>query len=88
MFPLAGGRILPTAPGGRPVEWAAIGRSGGVSAAPYDSLNLAGYVGDDAGAVAVNRGRVAALLGLPPEAMVVMDSVHGADVALVDAPGV
>lgn len=88
MFPLAGGRILPTAPGGRPVEWAAIGRSGGVSAAPYDSLNLAGYVGDDPGTVAVNRGRVAALLGLPPEAMVVMDSVHGADVALVDAPGV
>ena len=30
-------------------------RSGGVSAAPYDTLNLSGAVGDDPDAVARNR---------------------------------
>ena len=88
MLPLAGGRIAPTAPGGRPVIWAATGRSGGVSRPPFDTLNLAGYVGDDPAAVDANRGRVATGLGLPPVSLAVMDSVHGADIAAVDRPGV
>lgn len=87
MFSLAGGRILPTAPGGRPVIWAATGRWGGVSAPPYASLNLASHVGDDAADVATNRGRVARLLGLPQDALAVMDAVHGADVAFAGEPG-
>ena len=33
-------------------------RSGGVSAAPFDSLNLGAHVGDQAAAVAENRRRV------------------------------
>ncbi len=50
MFPIAAGLVRST--GGRPSSWAATGRSGGVSRPPFDSLNLAGYVGDDGDDVA------------------------------------
>jgi YfiH family protein len=64
------------------------GRSGGVGAAPYDSLNLGGAVGDDPAAVRANRARVESALGLEPGRTVWMRQVHGADVRLVDAvPG-
>lgn len=88
MVSLADGLVLPSAPGGRPARWAATGRSGGASRPPYASLNLAGYVGDDASSVEENRRRVAAQLGLPADQLCVMDSVHGATLAVVDAPGV
>jgi polyphenol oxidase len=88
MFPIAAGVVDPVSPGGRPSSWAATGRSGGASRPPFDTLNLAGYVGDDAAAVDVNRDRLAALLGADPGRWAVMDSVHGADVAAVDGPGV
>ena len=84
----ARGTVEPTAPGGRPVRWAATSRLGGTSLAPYDSLNLAGYVGDAPAAVAANRARVAQALGLEPDRVCLMDSVHGADIAAVDAGGV
>lgn len=41
-------------------------RSGGVSAAPWDCLNLSLSVGDDPAAVAHNRARFAAALGARP----------------------
>ncbi|WP_433325000.1 peptidoglycan editing factor PgeF [Spirillospora sp. CA-294931] len=63
------------------------GRAGGVSAAPYEQLNLGGAVGDDAAAVLANRRRVAAALGVAPGRTVWMRQVHGADVAHVTAPG-
>ena len=59
-------------------------RSGGVSAAPFDSLNLGGAVGDDPEAVRENRARVETALGLPPGRTVWMRQVHGADVRVVD----
>ncbi|WP_131738315.1 peptidoglycan editing factor PgeF [Actinomadura roseirufa] len=62
-------------------------RAGGVSAAPYDSLNLGGAVGDDPAAVTGNRRRAAAALGADPDRTVWMRQVHGADVAFVTAPG-
>ena len=50
-------------------------RCGGVSAAPWDSLNLGAAVGDDPGAVAENRRRfTAALAGARP---VWLRQVHG-----------
>ncbi|WP_143636444.1 peptidoglycan editing factor PgeF [Streptomyces sp. 1-11] len=61
-------------------------RWGGVSAAPYEELNLGGAVGDDAGAVRANRELAAKSLGFAPGAVVWMNQVHGADVAVVDAP--
>ncbi|MDW8803536.1 peptidoglycan editing factor PgeF [Streptomyces scabiei] len=61
-------------------------RWGGVSAAPYEQLNLGGAVGDDAGAVTANRELAAKSLGLEPDRVVWMNQVHGADVAVVDKP--
>ena len=49
-------------------------RAGGVSAAPYDSLNLGDHVGDAAAAVAENRRRYGAALGAQP---VFLKQVHG-----------
>ncbi|MFD6248038.1 peptidoglycan editing factor PgeF [Streptomyces roseolus] len=61
-------------------------RWGGVSAVPYEELNLGGAVGDDPEAVRTNRARAAAGLGLDPGLVVWMNQVHGADVAVVDGP--
>ncbi|MGY0062563.1 peptidoglycan editing factor PgeF [Streptomyces sp. LZ34] len=61
-------------------------RWGGVSAAPYDELNLGGAVGDDAAAVRTNRELAAKALGLDPAEVVWMNQVHGRDVAVVDGP--
>lgn len=56
-------------------------RLGGVSAAPFDSLNLGLLTDDPAAAVATNRLRVARALDLPPERIVFGRQVHGADLA-------
>lgn len=61
-------------------------RWGGVSAAPYDQLNLGGGVGDDPAAVRANRELAATKLGLDPARVVWMNQVHGRDVAVVDGP--
>lgn len=57
-------------------------RHGGVSAGPYDSLNLGGHVGDDPEAVAENRRRLAAALGV--DRLTIADQQHTATVAVVD----
>lgn len=49
-------------------------RAGGVSDAPYASLNLGSHVGDDPVAVGQNRGRLAAVLEARP---VFLNQVHG-----------
>ncbi|GFG75583.1 peptidoglycan editing factor PgeF [Mycobacterium botniense] len=61
-------------------------RAGGVSAPPFDTFNLGDHVGDDPAAVAANRARLAATIGLPPSRVVWMNQVHGAHVAVIDAP--
>ncbi|MGY0023366.1 peptidoglycan editing factor PgeF [Streptomyces sp. cg35] len=61
-------------------------RWGGVSAAPYEELNLGGAVGDDREAVLRNRELAAEGLGLEPTRVVWMNQVHGPDVAVVDGP--
>ncbi|MFJ8190340.1 peptidoglycan editing factor PgeF [Streptomyces sp. NPDC096094] len=61
-------------------------RWGGVSAVPYEELNLGGAVGDDSGAVTANRELAAKSLGVDPARVVWMNQVHGADVAVVDVP--
>jgi purine-nucleoside/S-methyl-5'-thioadenosine phosphorylase / adenosine deaminase len=60
--------------------------SGGVSAAPYESFNLALHVGDDPAAVTANRTRLAGAAGLAPDHVVWMEQIHGATVAAVDGP--
>ncbi|MFG2362292.1 peptidoglycan editing factor PgeF [Streptomyces mirabilis] len=61
-------------------------RWGGVSAVPYEALNLGGAVGDDPDAVRTNRELAAKSLGLDPSLVVWMNQVHGPDVAVVDGP--
>jgi YfiH family protein len=54
-------------------------RTGGVSAPPYDSLNVGMHVGDGISAVTENRERVRRHLGLPAEPEWI-EQVHGTDV--------
>jgi YfiH family protein len=58
-------------------------RAGGVSAAPFDSLNLGRAVGDEAAAVVENRRRFEAAIGVPT---VYLSQVHGREVVRL-APG-
>ncbi len=56
-------------------------RHGGVSTAPYDSLNLGDHVGDRPDTVAVNRSRLQAALQRRP---VFLQQVHGAHCVALD----
>jgi YfiH family protein len=61
-------------------------RAGGVSAPPYDALNVGGKWGDAPASVAENRRRIVRAAGAP---LYVATQVHGADIARVragDAP--
>src|SRR6201996_1873102 len=61
-------------------------RAGGASLPPFDTFNLGDHVGDDPAAVAANRKRLAAAIGLAPDRVVWMNQVHGDRVELVDGP--
>ena len=58
-------------------------RVGGVSAAPFDSLNVGAHVGDTGTAVTENRRRVRTQLRLPAEPLW-LEQVHGIEVADLD----
>ena len=60
-------------------------RSGGVSLAPYDSLNLGNHVGDDAGHVVANRAIFQQTMGARP---VFLNQVHGVAVLKLEADAV
>lgn len=60
-------------------------RAGGVSAAPYDTLNMGASAGDDPEAVTANRRLVAEACGLRPDRLTLMHQVHGRDVIYVPA---
>jgi YfiH family protein len=57
-----------------------------VSAPPFDTFNLGDHVGDDPEAVAANRNRLAATIGLPADRVIWMNQVHSDHVEFVDAP--
>jgi len=59
-------------------------RLGGVSEAPFDSLNLGLLTEDDEAAVAENRQRLAKALGLSPGQVVFARQVHGTN--LIEHP--
>lgn len=68
------------------VRFAFSDRHGGVSAAPYGSLNLGDHVGDDPASVRRNRELAARGLGLAPERVLYLTQVHGAEVAYAGEP--
>ena len=55
-------------------------RQGGVSAAPFDTLNMALHVGDDPAHVWENRRRYLAALGLDAERICTIRQVHGTEI--------
>lgn len=55
-------------------------RCGGVSAAPYDSLNLGTHVGDDLEDVRENRRRLLTAAGLEGTRLLSLNQVHGSKV--------
>lgn len=60
-------------------------REGGVSPAPYDSLNLGLSTSDDPALVEENRRLLLSRFGNPPVAG--LDQVHGSEIHCVDGPG-
>jgi polyphenol oxidase len=61
-------------------------RAGGVSKPPFDTFNLGDHVGDEPEAVAANRKRLAAAIGLDEDHVIWMNQVHGDRVTTVDGP--
>lgn len=62
-------------------------RHGGVSPAPYESLNLGKSTDDTPENTAENRRRFCAALGFSPKNLAWSKQVHGAEIRLVTAPG-
>ena len=62
-------------------------RGGGVSPAPFDSLNLGGTLGDAASRIRENRRRLLAALGIPARRLARTGQVHGAEIAVVTRGG-
>ena len=62
-------------------------RLGGVSGAPFDTLNVGRSTADEPEAVEENRRRILAELGLEPHSIATAGQVHGIDVAAVTDPG-
>lgn len=75
--------IFPDWPAPARVRAVSITRRGGVSPPPYDSLNLAGHVGDDPACVAENRRRLAAAVGLSADPAW-LNQIHGAAVVVAE----
>lgn len=68
------------------IQAVALRRSGGVSSAPFDSLNLASYVGDSAENVSANLAIARDLVSA--QQISVMNAEHGNTVRVVTEPGV
>jgi YfiH family protein len=62
-------------------------RAGGVSAAPFDSLNLGGKLGDSRENIERNRSRLLRAVGVPRRALAWAEQVHGAEIAVIDRGG-
>lgn len=65
-----------------------LARTGGVSAAPFDSLNLGVLTDDPNEVVAENRARLATALGLDSARIPIGLQVHGGELAFHSAPQV
>ena len=73
--------LVPDWPAPRGVHAVFTTRSGGVSSAPWDTMNLGDHVGDVPAQVAANRACLSAALGVHA---VFLQQVHGRDVRVLD----
>lgn len=73
--------LIPDWPAPARVKACVTTREGGVSLAPFDSLNLGDHVGDDPAAVAENRRRLTDHFSITPAWL---QQVHGIDVVEAD----
>ena len=73
--------LMPDWPAPARVKACVTTREGGVSLAPFDSLNLGDHVGDDPSAVAENRRRLTDQFAITPAWL---QQVHGIDVVEAD----
>jgi polyphenol oxidase len=62
-------------------------RHGGISPAPYASLNLGMSTGDTPENIAQNRARYWEALGVGPEQVATSHQIHGSEVLVVTQPG-
>ncbi|CAD5379766.1 Polyphenol oxidase [Pseudomonas sp. OF001] len=76
-----GDLLIPDWPAPARVRACVTTRAGGVSAVPFDALNLGDHVGDEPAAVAENRRRLQALLGCRTAWL---SQVHGVSVVEAD----
>jgi YfiH family protein len=74
--------LIPNWPAPANVRAVFTSRAGGVSAPPYDSLNLGTHVGDRPESVAANRAALQRAVGAHP---VFLNQVHGSAVLALDA---
>ncbi|RVV99145.1 peptidoglycan editing factor PgeF [Mesobaculum littorinae] len=75
-----------TAPALRPVRHGFFTRKGGASSGVFGGLNCGIGSSDQREAVAINRARVAADMGVAPGALVTAHQVHSADVVEITGP--
>lgn len=71
---------------GSPVSAGFTTRNGGVSRAPYNSLNLGFNTDDPRHNVEANRSALSRSFGLPPHLMLTVQQVHGSDLLVIDQP--
>ena len=71
---------------GQAINQAVFTRQGGVSLAPFESLNVGSTVGDDPSHVAENRQRSFTAAGREMASLHDVWQVHGSDVVFADAP--
>ncbi|MBI5930180.1 MAG: peptidoglycan editing factor PgeF [Chloroflexi bacterium] len=69
-----------------PLKHGVFTRLGGVSQAPWDSLNVGGNIGDDVEAVAQNHERIYAALELDGSRACTVWQVHGAETVVANGP--
>lgn len=83
VLPLVRGQIRSRTPGGRSVNWAATGRSGGASRGDFASGNLSLHVGDDPVDVRANAEQLRTTM--EARALHIMNAEHGARVHSVES---
>lgn len=69
-----------------PVRHGFFTRKGGASSGVYAGLNCGTGSGDQSEIVAINRARVAAAMGVAPDALLTVNQVHSPDVVTVTGP--